>query len=190
MASESFTSILRKYSAVDTRLGTDKDTSHSYGDIYDRLFKEYKNTKAILEIGFDAGGSLLAYADYFQNATIYGIDIHDTRLQPVLTHPRIRTYIGDATKKETIEHFKETYDIIIEDASHLVEHQIQHFHDYSSFVRPGGLYIIEDVNEMNQDKLKEALFEYSKSQGFDPHIIDLREIKNRFDDILFVFKRR
>jgi FkbM family methyltransferase len=190
MSVESLESILHKYSAVNTHIGTDKITSHSYGKVYSDLFAMYKHATSILEVGFDGGASLLAYADYFSNANIYGIDIEDNRLNAVKQHPRIQTFIGDATHDTTINHFKNTYDIIIEDASHLLHHQIQHFRDFSTFVKPGGLYIIEDVAEVNKDKLQTELESFTKEQGFDMHIYDLRANKNRFDDILFIFQKK
>jgi cephalosporin hydroxylase len=190
MAGETIETIFQKYSAVNTHMGTDKITSHSYGTVYNYLFSIVQGTKRVLEVGFDGGASLLSYADYFPEATIYGIDIEDHRLPPVKTHPRIQTYIGDATKKETIDHFNQTYDLLIEDASHLLHHQIQHFRDYSRFVNPGGLYIIEDVHEENVAALQKDLCEYAKENGFEFYLYDLRPIKGRFDDILFVFQKK
>jgi len=54
---------------------------------------------------------------------------------------------------------------------------------------PNGYYIIEDVHEVNMNPLKEALEPVAKAKGFIFEIVDLRSVKNRFDDILFVFKR-
>ncbi len=190
MSNKSLNEIFQKYSAINTHYGTDKITSHSYGGVYETLFDKFRKTCRILEVGFDGGASLLAYADYFSNATIYGIDIEDNLLPSVKQHPRIQTYIGDATKQETVNHFSLTYDIIIEDASHLLHHQVQHFHDFSPFVNPGGLYIIEDVAEQNLEALKEHVCPFAESTGFDFHLYDLRPIKGRFDDILFVFQKR
>jgi hypothetical protein len=185
-----FCDILKQYEAIDTKYGTDKNTCHSYGDIYNTLFKEYIDTWSILEIGFASGGALLAYAEYFQNATVYGIDISDILEKDIRIHPRIKTYIGDAKKEETIQHFGKTYDIIIEDASHKVEDQMRHFFDYSGFVNPGGLYIIEDIDGTAIETLRQATSTCAEIQGFQLTIYDLREVKNRLDDVLFVFKKR
>lgn len=185
-----FSDILKKYESIDTHNGTDKNTTHSYGDVYDKLFSGYRSTSSILEIGFDGGGSLLAYTDYFPNATIHGIDISDQRLEKVKLHPRIETFIGDATSEATIKHFGKSYDIIIEDASHTLEHQVQHFIDYSWFVNPKGLYIIEDVAWYNIEPLKEKTAVFAETQGFNLTLFDLRDKKGRGDDILFVFQRK
>jgi len=185
----SFTDILTKYSSVDTNYGTDKITSHSYGSVYNTLFDMYRGCSSILEIGFDGGAALQAYSEYFKNATIYGIDIDDRRLPYVKENPRIRTFIGDATVESTINHFGRKYDVIIEDASHTLEHQIQHFKDYSKFVNPGGIYVIEDINGDNLESLKLALLHFSLENGFTHKIYDLRSKKGRFDDILIVFTK-
>jgi hypothetical protein len=186
----SFSKLLDKYGSYNTRHGTDKNTVHSYGPVYDSLFNDFKDTcKNLLEIGFDSGTSLHVYSEYFQNTIIYGIDINDNRLPFVKTNNKINTFIGDATKIETINHFNKTFDIIVEDGSHLPEHQIQHFKDYSKFVNKGGLYIIEDVNQDDSDYLKTVLEPIAIQNGFTFEVIDLRYLKGRFDDILFIFKK-
>jgi fibrillarin-like rRNA methylase len=185
-----FCEILTKYESHTTTYGTDKNTTHSYGHVYDIVFNNYKDTcNNLLEIGFDSGASLQAYSDYFTNTMIYGIDIKDTSMPFIKSNPRITTFIGDATKPETINTFNKTFDIIIEDASHLPEHQLQHFIDYSPFLNKGGVYIIEDINQDYFDKLKGAFETIALQNGFTFSVVDLRFIKNRFDDILFVFKK-
>ncbi len=186
----SFTDILDKYSSHDTGFGTDKNTTHSYGNVYNQLFEKYKiSASSILEIGFDCGASLQAYSEYFENAQIYGIDIRDNMNNLFKYNPRITTLIGDATDPNNVNHFDKEFDIIIEDGSHLVEHQIQHFRDFYSKVKKDGLYIIEDVNEMVSQQLENNVRPFAEKNGFTLEIVDLRQLKNRFDDILFIFKR-
>ena len=55
---------------------TDKNTTHSYLDLYETLLSSKKTTaKNVLEIGIFDGGSIKLWHDYFTNATIYGLDI-------------------------------------------------------------------------------------------------------------------
>jgi predicted O-methyltransferase YrrM len=183
-----FSDILKKYSAIDTRYGTDKMTSHSYEGVYNELFSNYTNKNInLLEIGFDGGFSLLAYYEYFKNGTIYGIDIQDNRTDEVKSNEKLNITIGDAKQQEIIDKHSIGFDIIIEDASHLLEDQIQHFKDYSKYVNSGGLYIIEDVNQMNYEKVLDETKNIAYSNGFRCQVYDLRHIKYRFDDILIVF---
>ena len=60
---------------------TDKNTTHSYLELYERLLQKKKNSaKYVLEVGIGDfgpknGGSIKLWRDYFPNATIYGLDI-------------------------------------------------------------------------------------------------------------------
>ena len=185
-----FVEIANKYGAIDTDKGTDKNTTHSYGPVYESIFYPIKNTtKSILEIGLASGKSLQLYSEYFTNAMIYGIDIHDNCLEDVKTIERVNMVFGDAKLPSIINHFNRQYDVIIEDASHEFDDQVCHFKDFCEFVLLNGYYIIEDVHENNMNKLKAALEPLANSKGFVLEILDLRNIKNRFDDILFIFKR-
>lgn len=186
-----FSDYLKKYSAIDCYAGTDKVISHSYDKVYDDLFLTYENScTKLLEIGFASGFSLVSYAEYFKNAVIYGIDIHDKRHEYVKTQPNINVYIGDATKEETIKAFPFEFDIIVEDGSHLPEHQIQHFKDYSLYVKSGGVYVIEDVHENNYMNVYDSIVPIATQNGFTCNIVDLRNVKNRFDDIVIVCTRK
>lgn len=185
-----FTDIVKRYEATNTSIGTDKCTTHSYGEVYNIIFDNYKNTTGnILEIGISGGFGLCAYVDYFKDAQIYGIDIEDICTTKIKNHERVHLYFGDATLQENVDKFNIMYDIVIEDGSHLPEHQIKHFVDFSKFVKPGGTYIIEDVHEMYVDTISKILNPIAENTGFSMEVIDLREKKNRFDDIIIVFKR-
>jgi predicted O-methyltransferase YrrM len=56
---------------------TDKNTTHSYIEVYENLFSGKKDSaKHILEIGiYYGGGSIKLWHDYFHSANIYAIDI-------------------------------------------------------------------------------------------------------------------
>jgi len=189
LKNDMFTNTLKKYSSVDTRFGTDKITTHSYGEIYDSLFFNYKDKNInLLEIGFDGGFSLQAYHDYFSRGNIYGIDITDNMSDSVRLNNELKIIIGDAKKPEIVSMCSSIcFDIIIEDASHLLEDQIQHFSDYVKSIKPGGIYIIEDVNGSNLEKIAKETEKIADMNDLAMKIYDLRSVKNRFDDILIVF---
>ena len=185
-----FIQLLNKYGSINTSYGTDKNTSHSYGPVYEKFFSPIKETtKSILEIGFDSGTSLQVYSDYFQNASIYGIDICDNCIPEIKKNTSISMIFGDAKLSHIINHYNKTYDIIVEDASHLLDDQVCHFKDYSDFVNPGGYYIIEDVHQDNLNTLVNILEPIGNYKVFTLVVEDLRKIKNRFDDILLIFKK-
>ena len=183
-----FTDCLKKYESYETVIGTDKNTTHAYGETYNRIFEGFRDKPInLLEIGVQTGSALLAYADYFPNAKIYGIDVvyqlHDT----VKKHPRIEVAICNALTSKNI--FNERYDIIIEDASHTIDTQFQHLQHFAEFINKNGYYIIEDIHESNFQALYNLVAPFAKQNGFDLEVCDLRPIKKRFDDILFVLKK-
>ena len=187
----SFVDCLKPYEAVNTDKGTDKNTTHSYGPVYDQLFQPHKESaKRILEIGVSGGFGLLAYADYFQHAEIFGLDISDNCASSVKAHPRVHLTFGNALDKSIVDSVEGPFDIIIEDASHFPDHQLQHFFDFAHKVKPGGLYIIEDINDQNADWLRQQLHPLGQSMGFTLEWLDLRPIKSRYDDILLVARRQ
>jgi len=185
-----FSDVLKKYSSIDTGLGTDKITSHSYESVYNTLFLKYKDCcKNILEIGFDGGFALQAYSEYFMNSNIYGIDIKDNRNEDIKKNPKINVFIGDACSSEAINKFNLLFDIIVEDASHLPEHQIKHFMDYNKLVNKGGIYVIEDIHENHFNEVYSKTKEIAENNDFKVEVFDLRFIKSRFDDIIIVFTK-
>ena len=142
------------------------------------------------------------FTKYFTKATVYGIDINDRIPDQIKSNPRIQFTHGDALKYDILDKFPFRFDIIVEDASHTLQDQIQHFIDFGHKVNHGGLYVIEDVHQDNMERLISATQRLYKryrfrhdvddigSYGFHSmEVVDLRPIKNRFDDIMLIFKK-
>jgi predicted O-methyltransferase YrrM len=71
-----FHDILQRYASAHCESGTDKTTSHSYGELYSELFAPIRTSaKRVLEIGVYSGASVAALADYFEGAEVEGIDL-------------------------------------------------------------------------------------------------------------------
>lgn len=186
----SFVEILRKYASYDNHIGTDKDTWHSYGPVYDRLFNSFRDQPiSLLEIGIFSGAALRAYADYFPQGQIYGLDLEDKILPSVRADARLKIAFGNALDLRVVNHFNTTYDIIIEDASHHPNHQIQHMRDFTRLLNPGGIYIMEDLDQAHFDRVRIETAQIAAATGLTQEVIDLRPIKGRFDDILLVFRK-
>lgn len=157
---------------------TDKSSKHhDYANIYDSYFHNYRNTfKKVLEIGVFRGGSLNMWQDYFNSAEIYGLDINKKCKK--FEHDRIKMFIGSQIDDNillTIGSGNE-YDLIIDDGSHIVEHQIYSFTKLLPYVKKGGYYIIEDINTSYWKKFNGGL----KRQG-----TSIEFFKDRVDDINF-----
>jgi len=127
-----------------------KDENDHYPAIYERWFQHKRfDIRHFLEIGVHKGGALRAWSRYFPGAEIYGVDIKD-RLDTSKTYNncKIKVEFGDATDgsfmRKTFSNID--FDIIIDDASHMVEHQLETFSIMFQRVKPGGVYVVEDTH--------------------------------------------
>ncbi len=137
---------------------TDKRaTEHNYVKFYEHYFSQFKISQInLVEIGIlehpdkvtrpFGAASLRLWADYFPNAEIHGIDICDLKH---LQEDRINIYFGDQNKPEDLKnifiHNNLRPDIIIDDGSHYHSHQQTSFATLFKYLKPGGLYVIEDI---------------------------------------------
>lgn len=172
---------------------TDKGDVHSYLPIYEEILKPYRSTATdILEIGIFNGASLLLWEKYFDNAKIHGIDCSDqpiggmADLRPMIASGEHNIYIGDATSMQDAFKFfgQIKFDVIIDDGSHALVHQIQSYMVYSNFLNEGGIYIIEDIQDI--DKEREIFEDIDSDKTVE--IIDNRHVKNRYDDVIVIIK--
>jgi hypothetical protein len=99
----------------------------------------------ILEIGVLNGSSLKTWKDYFYNSQILGIDINpDCRK---FEEERIIIEIGSQNDANFINKIGNSYglfDLIIDDGSHINEDILFSFKHLWSYVRSGGIYVVED----------------------------------------------
>lgn len=182
---------------------TDKNTAHSYIDTYERLFKEKKFDKnIILEIGIGEplsnkqnGGSIKLWHDYFPNSIIYGLDIHDISNinEEIIAKDRIQLYTSinayDTTfiKKEFIDK-NITFDIIIDDGPHTLDSMIFFVTHYLPLLNDNGILVIEDIPDINWI----TVLTESTDEKYRKYIecADLRNNKNRWDDIMFIIRKK
>lgn len=195
----SLSDIVEKYdiNGDDKDGGTDKNTSHSYFDVYEELLSPYKDKKgSILEIGVYRGGSLLLWSDYFKNFEICGLDVIDylgDKVRNSLDFDRVNFFLIDAYNTDCITFLNEKYengfDVIIDDGPHTLETQLTIIELYLDILKPDGVLIIEDVQRI--EDVSELISKIPNSDIFDYEYIlyDLRDVRGRYDDILFVIKK-
>ena len=135
--------------------GTDKAAaSHtsnglSYLHIYDFYLSHLVDNEInFLEIGVKKGQSHYMWSKYFHHdSKIYGLDI-DPRCKS-LEKDNIKIFIGSQTDPEILDSILEdcdgTLDVIIDDGSHVNEMTIFTFDYLFESLKPGGIYIIEDL---------------------------------------------
>jgi predicted O-methyltransferase YrrM len=174
---------------------TDKNTVHAYLDLYQKLVEDKKDTaKNILEIGIGGGGSIQLWYDYFLNANIYSVDINHMNwgFEKLLPLDRVTLYTGVDAYNEQIFNsyfYKKNlkFDMILNDGAHTLETMIKFVELYSKILTDDGILIIEDIPDMNWTEiLKQNTPENLKKFI---NIYDLRNIKDRFDDIVFVIDK-
>ena len=186
---------------------TDKNVIHSYLGLYETLLSNRKTSaKNVLEIGIGPpisffgnitmknGGSIKLWRDYFTNAIVYAIDIIPSQdvWDQIQNDPRIKLYtttdgyninfINDAFIKNNI-----MLDMALDDGPHTLDSMIQFIKLYTPILSNNGILIIEDVQSMDWiTNLKEAVPDNLKKHI---SIYDLRHIKDRYDDIVFVIDK-
>lgn len=116
-------------------------------------FKPFKNKRIkLLEIGVGGysnpklgGNSLIMWKKYFPFGRIFAVDLYK---KDVLKTNRIKIFQGSQVDKNFLEQVTSEIgllDIIIDDGSHQQEHIIETFKLLFPKLKPGGVYVIEDL---------------------------------------------
>ncbi len=179
--------------AEQKEYNTDKNTTHTYLEAYDEVFAPFKSkTVNILEIGNNGGGSIDIWDDYFDDAQIYGLEINDLAcLHKLNERDNIHIKMGvDAYTHGAINQFFQEgirFDIIIDDGSHLPQHQFFVLTQWMPMLKDGGVMVIEDIQ--NFDLVNKILSATDLDSKNRVKIFDRRNIKKRFDDIMIVINK-
>jgi len=175
----------------------DKNSVHSYLETYENLFSKFKySAKNVLEIGPLSnvnGGGIKLWYDYFENAVVYGLDKdnYNNVWSELKSKQRIKLYTSydaydDKLFKNNLSEKK--FDILIDDGPHTLESMIYFVNKYSSLLSEEGVLVVEDVQkyewiETLKNFVPDELQKYIE-------VYDVRHIKQRYDDILFVINKK
>ncbi|WP_340036475.1 class I SAM-dependent methyltransferase [Aminobacter sp. Piv2-1] len=127
---------------------------HHYLDVYDRYLSPYRTREQplrFLEIGIAEGGSFQIWRSYFgPEAILFGIDI-DAESASNLNTLGINCCgrAGDQADPVFLRRVVEEMgglDIVIDDGSHVAEHQIATFRTLFPLLSNGGMYLCEDLH--------------------------------------------
>lgn len=179
---------------VDNRI-TDKNTTHSYLPLYQKLLVSKKETaKNVLEVGILHGGSIKLWSDFFTNANVYGIDILDINNvgkylknnDKIILHTSTDAYNNDFVITQFLNKNIKC-DFMLDDGPHSLESMKQFIKLYSQIMTDDGILIIEDVQSWDwidilKNEVPENLKQFIK-------VYDLRQNKNRYDDIVFTIDK-
>jgi hypothetical protein len=177
---------------VDNSL-TDKNTTHSYLELYQNLLSNKKFTaKNVLEVGIASGGSIKLWHDFFPNATIYGLDIKKISETSTVIQNKNRIILGrfNAYDEEFFNNNflgKMKFDFMLDDGPHTLESMKQFIKLYSQIMSDDGILIIEDIQSLDwieilKNEVPDHLKQFIKSY-------DLTKNKNRYDDIVFTIDK-
>jgi hypothetical protein len=132
-----------------TNAGTLVHKWQHYLEIYDRHLSRFRNTPLhILEIGVSRGGSLALWRKYFgPDAVLFGIDIDPScrRFDKRDAHIRIGSQ-DDIEFLRSIVSEMGGIDVVIDDGSHIADHQRASFQTLFPLLNDGGIYICEDLH--------------------------------------------
>lgn len=123
-----------------------------YFDVYHRHFARFVGHKVnVLEIGVYSGGSLEMWRSYFgEKCQVYGVDIEEACRAYENDHTSV--FIGDQADRTfwgTFRKSVEGIDILIDDGGHTPEQQQITLEEMLPYLRPGGVYLCEDVHYRN-----------------------------------------
>lgn len=134
----------------DKRVG-----KHDYLRKYEFFMGPFKNRDVpitFLKLGagpdYNIGASAKTWIDFFGDKLLLIIADIKPSSSSLRTLPNTQVMVGDLGEKAFLKRIRDrcTYDIILDDASHFWGHQILALIDLWEALRPGGLYIIEDLN--------------------------------------------
>lgn len=178
---------------------------HSYSPKYYEYLKDKQETiKTVLEIGvgtneimnpicgenYEIGASLKSWAEFFYNAKIFAVDIDK---EVLFQTDRIKCFYTDQSNEislnESVLEIKKsennlylTFDLIIDDGSHLIDHMILSYETLSKYVSNNGFYIIEDIKYKDLN-----IFSNIKLDGFD--IVYIHEGDFEWDSFIIYQKK-
>src|SRR2546430_9571301 len=165
-----------KLCRVMTKYGSDKGRAHNYTTVYSALFKRrYHQPLRIFELGLGSnnldvpssmgvfgvpGASLRGWRELFPHALVYGADIDRGIL---FQEHRIKTFYCDQLDRSSIRELwlhpdlQDGMDIIIEDGLHTFEANVSFLEGSLNHLRPGGIYVAEDIMWSDVDKWYDRL---------------------------------
>jgi hypothetical protein len=120
-----------------------------YFEFYDRHLGKFVGLQpTVVEVGVYSGGSLPMWQAYFgPGCTVHGVDIEPAC--KAYESEGVEIHIGDQADRDFWSAFRTSVpdvDVLIDDGGHEPEQQMATLEELLPHLRPGGVYICEDVH--------------------------------------------
>ncbi len=121
---------------------------HNYLQHYWAHLRDIRHqVRSMVEIGVQTDRSVRMWEEFFPHATIYGIDIDPQCKQ--FEGGRIQIRVGDQSDphflNQLLEETGDRLDLVIDDGSHIPEHQLRSFEILFPHLSDHGVYVVEDT---------------------------------------------
>jgi hypothetical protein len=196
---------------VMTKYGSDKGHAyHNYTAIYSGLLGKLRDRPLrIFELGLGTnnpklassmgvnglpGASLRGWRELFPYALVYGADIDRDIL---FEEDRIKTFYCDQLDSVAVSDLwsqpvlQGGFDIIIDDGLHTFEANISFLDGSLEQLRPGGIFVVEDITQETITRWHERLeITYSKQfPNYEFAFVELPNSFNDYDNSLLIIRR-
>ena len=152
-----------------------------YTSLYNLLLTNLKNKKcSIAEIGIEKNASTKMWRKFFRKASIDCFEIDKNKISYAKKQKLkgVKYHYIDVQNKKLIDlqfkKLKKKFDLIIDDSTHIFDHQINIIFNTYKYLKQGGILIIEDI------------YRYRKGYEEKRYYNSLKKLKKNFSDIVFI----
>lgn len=157
---------------IGLKHNTDKSYLHHFCDFYEKNLN--KDVKELWEIGILDGASLRMWNEYYPDAKIVGFDIEDKSHLQFDKNVEVKHLDqGNLEQLKELAKHKDV-DIIVDDGSHLIPHQIMTFEILFDSLKSGGQYVIEDLHTSTN---VHRGYQFENGKGTLQYLLDIIENK-------------
>ncbi len=173
---------------------------HDFAKFYKQHLEKFRKRRInFLEIGTWKGTSVAAFYFYLKKAKIFCID---KNFKLAFKGLRINFFNCDTRKPDELSKFInffrkkncDSFDVIIDDGSHLLSDMFKNLNYFFKYLSPGGLYVIEDYNhpkyfnylndaDQQEPFMDDVLLSLKRKVNFKSDIIKHEDQTQIFNDI-------
>lgn len=145
---------------LGSKFGTNKSPLNKEGHrsgftpYYEHLLNHLRHKKInFAEIGIEKNASTKMWREYFSRAKIYGFEYDDNKILNAKKHKLKNTIYkkidvnNPNNIKKSFSKINKKFDVIIDDSTHYLDHQINIIKNVHTYIKKDGFLIIEDIHK-------------------------------------------